>query len=176
MCFDRILLKRAQSGDLEAIEKLLSKYEKYVFNTALGFFKDSFDASDAAQDAMIKIYRKLNSFRFESSFKSWVFRLTVNTCKDALRKRRDILTIDDNIFDNQESADVSPEKAVIDKAQREEIVGAIEKLDEDHKNVIILRDINDFTYDQIAKILDITVGTVKSRIFRARNKLKELLI
>jgi RNA polymerase sigma-70 factor, ECF subfamily len=176
MCFDRLLLKKAQQGDIAAVEKLLAKYERYVYNVALGFFKDSFDAADAAQEAMIKIYKKLNSFRGDSSFKSWIFRLTINTCKDELKRKKNIITFQNEILDSKPSQDFTPEEALLEKNHRAEIITAINQLDEDHRHVIILRDINDQTYDQIARTLEISIGTVKSRISRARGKLKEILI
>jgi len=175
MCLDRLLLKRAKNGDIEAVEKLLKRYERYVFNTALGFFKNAYDASDAAQEAMIKIYQKIGSFREEASFRSWIFRITVNVCKDMVRKTKDVLPMDDTGFLSGQIDEMTPEKALDDKLERERVIAAISQLDEDHRHVIILRELNDQSYEEIARQLDISEGTVKSRLFRARNKLKELL-
>ncbi len=175
MCLDRILLKKAQNGDIEAVEKLLRRYERYVFNTALGFFKNAYDASDAAQEAMIKIYRKIGAFRGDASFRSWIFRITINVCKDMLRKTKEVLPIDDEDFANLQSDSMTPEQALDNKLERARVIDAIQQLDEDFRNVIILRELNDESYEDIARQLDISEGTVKSRIFRARNKLKELL-
>jgi len=173
MCLDRIVLKKAQQGDLAAVEKLLKKYERYIFNTALGFFKDSFIAADAAQEAMIKIYQNLNQFRFESSFKTWIFRITTNTCKDIARKHKNEISID--LVKDPRIQDETPDSALDSKEQRTDIINAIQSLDDDHRNVIILRELNGQSYDQIASTLDISVGTVKSRIYRARGQLKEIL-
>ena len=175
MCLDRVELKKAQQGDLAAVEKLLKKYERYVFNTALGFFKDGFLAADAAQEAMIKIYRSLGSFRFESSFRSWIFRITVNACKDMLRKQKDEITLDDSAERIISDESGSPERALDAKETKQTIIDAIRSLDDEHRNVIILRELNGQTYEEIARTLDISVGTVKSRIFRARTRLKEIL-
>ncbi len=175
MCLDRVELKKAQQGNLAAVEKLLKKYERYVFNTALGFFKDSFLAADAAQEAMIKIYRSLGSFRFESSFKSWIFRITVNACKDMLRRQKAEMPLEDSAERLLSDDSASPEQALDAKETKRTIIDAIKSLDDDHRNVIILRELNGQSYDQIARTLDISVGTVKSRIFRARTRLKEIL-
>ncbi len=110
MCLDRILLKKAQNGDIEAVEKLLKRYERYVFNTALGFFKNAYDASDAAQEAMIKIYRKINDFRGDASFRSWIFRITINVCKDILRKTKDILPMEDAMLMSEKVDRMTPRK------------------------------------------------------------------
>lgn len=175
MCLDRILLKKAQNGDIEAVEKLLRRYERYVFNTALGFFKNPYDASDAAQEAMIKIYRKIGDFRGDASFRSWIFRITINVCKDILRKAKDVLLMDDTALVSAKVDSMTPEKALDDKLARERVIEAIMQLDEDFRNVVILRELNDQTYEEIARQLSISEGTVKSRLFRARSKLKESL-
>ena len=175
MCLDRILLKKAQNGDIEAVEKLLRRYERYVFNTALGFFKNAYDASDAAQEAMIKIYRKLGDFRGDASFRSWIFRITINVCKDILRKAKDVLPMDEEMLVSAQVDSMTPEQALTEKLDRKRVTDAIMQLEEDFRNVIILRELNDQTYEEIARQLGLSEGTVKSRLFRARNKLKELL-
>ena len=175
MCLDRILLKKAQNGDIEAVEKLLRRYERYVFNTALGFFKNPYDASDAAQEAMLKIYQKINSFRGDASFRSWIFRITINVCKDILRKTKDVLATDEDSIINAQVDSMTPEQVLTEKLDRERVIEAIMQLDEDFRNGVILKELNDQSYEEIARQLDISEGTVKSRLFRARNKLKELL-
>jgi RNA polymerase sigma-70 factor, ECF subfamily len=176
MCFDQFLIKKAQKGDMQSLEKILFKYEKYVFNIALGFFKNTYDASDAAQEAMIKIYKKLSTYEFNSTLKTWIFRITVNTCKDQQKKKHELLGFDETSVAMSQIDPATPETKLMAKNQNEHVIHAINALDNDHKNVLILRELNDQTYDQIATTLGISIGTVKSRISRARNKVRDILI
>ncbi len=174
------IIKKAISGNQKAFEFLILKYEKIVYNICYRYFHSEEDAKDVAQDVFIKVYRKLESFNFSSSFSTWLYRITCNTCIDEIRKqkRHQVLSLDDeenslniHIPDNS----ISPENSIIEKESYFEIETAIGQLDENHRTIIILREINEFSYDEIAKITDTSVGTVKSRLFRARNALAKLL-
>ena len=177
---DELLVKRAQSGDKAALEELILLYEKSVYNIAFRFMGNEADACDAAQEALIKIYRRIGSFRHHSSFSSWIYRLSVNTCLDALRKRkRAPLSLDQSMENGvpfEDEHHLTPEAHALSLEKSEDIQTAINTLSADHKSVIILRDISGLSYDEIAECLDISVGTVKSRINRGRQKLRALLV
>ena len=177
---DELLLKRAQKGDTAAMEELIQIHEKKIYNIAYRFMGNEADAYDMAQESLIKIYRKLYSFKQESSFSSWAYRICVNTCMDGLRKRKKApLSLEHSLEQGVSFEDTtipSPEDHALSIEKAEDIQKAIDVLSEDHKAVIILRDINGFSYEEISEYLDISVGTVKSRINRGRQRLKELLI
>lgn len=177
---EELLVKRAQKGDSTALEELIIAYEKRVYNIAYRFMGNEADAYDMAQDALIKMYRGVTSFKRESAFSSWVYRLTVNACMDGIRKRKHIpLSLEHSIekgasYEDTENA--TPETHALSVERNRDIQKAINTLTVDHKSVIILRDIKGLSYEDISKCLDISVGTVKSRINRGRQKLKALLI
>lgn len=177
---EALLIKRAQSSDAAALEALLKLYEKRVYNIAYRYMNNEADAYDMAQEALIKLYRGIRSFKGQSAFSSWVYRLTVNTCLDGLRKRRRVPLSLDHVLENgasfEAAAGDSPELCVLSLENAEDIHRAINSLSDDHRQVVILRDINGLTYDEIAYSLDISVGTVKSRLNRGRQRLRELLI
>ncbi|MGI5850280.1 MAG: sigma-70 family RNA polymerase sigma factor [Christensenellales bacterium] len=177
---DELLVKRAQQGDSTALEELLLAYEKRVYNLTYRFMGNEADAYDMAQEALIKIYRGISTFKKESSFSSWVYRLCVNTCMDGLRKKKRIpLSLDHSIEQGMSFEDLSiatPEAHALSLERSEDIQKAINILSDVHRSVIILRDINGLSYEEISKCLDVSVGTVKSRINRGRQRLRELLI
>ncbi len=181
---EKNLIQNCKNGDVNSFEKLIESHQKKVYNIAYRMMGNNEDALDAAQEALIKVYKSLGTFREESSFSTWVYRITANVCLDQLRKRNRINTVsmqntvvlDDGevevqIEDNNFNPDVILEKNEL----RRSIVDAINHLNEDQRLVIILRDINGCSYEEIASILKCSLGTVKSRISRARNALKDLL-
>lgn len=177
---DELLIKRAQQGDSKSLEELLIAYEKRVYNIAYRFMGNEADAYDMAQESLIKIYRGITSFKGEASLSSWVYRLTVNTCMDGLRKRKNApVSLEHSIEKGVPFEDAyydTPEEQALTLERSEDIQKAINILSKNYKAVVVMRDIDGFSYEEIAKTLDISVGTVKSRINRGRQKLKELLI
>ncbi|NLT98006.1 MAG: sigma-70 family RNA polymerase sigma factor [Christensenellaceae bacterium] len=177
---EALLIKRAQSSDAAALEALLKLYEKRVYNIAYRYMNNEADAYDMAQEALIKVYRGIRSFKGQSAFSSWVYRLTVNTCLDGLRKRRKVPLSLDHVLENGASFEAgagdSPEQCALSLESAEDIQRAINSLSDDHRQVVILRDIIGLTYEEIAYSLDISVGTVKSRLNRGRQRLREMLI
>jgi RNA polymerase sigma-70 factor (ECF subfamily) len=136
------------------------------------------DARDAVQQAFVQAFVKLETFRRGSAFYTWLYRIAINTSIDHRRRRRPTASVDRAREDHGlEPADPNPGPAgEYDRAQRcREVRRAIAALDEDHRRVVVLREIDGCTYDQIADILDVPVGTVRSRLHRARVELKELL-
>ncbi len=176
-------VKRAKKGDIDAFEAIVKAYEKKIYNLALRYVNSNEDACDISQEIFIRIYKKISSFKEESSFSTWVYRVAVNACIDHIRKNKKNNTIslhkdnDDEDDEQIEIADTSYSPEIVyDKIElRESIKKAFNYLSEEHRQVIILRDINGFNYDDIGRILDISEGTVKSRIFRAREKLCRIL-
>jgi RNA polymerase sigma-70 factor (ECF subfamily) len=177
---EALLIVRAQKNDSAAIEALIYAYEKRVYNIAFRFMGNEADAWDMAQESLIKIYKSVSSFKSRSSFSSWVYRLTANTCLDGLRKRKKApLSLDHTVESGASYEDASnplPEDYALKAERSKDIQKALDKLSSDHKAVIILRDISGLSYEEIAESLGLSIGTVKSRINRGRAKLKELLI
>lgn len=173
------LIRRCTEGDLKSFEKLISQYERNAFAMALRYLGDYDDASDVTQEALIKVYRNISSFRFESSFTTWLYRIVINTCKDFLKKRNreQVVSIDES---QKEITDDTREKDPQAHTEREEVRSevhrALDEISEVHRLVIVLKDIQGFTYDQIAEMLDIPIGTVRSRISRGRVELKKQIL
>lgn len=181
---ESILIAKAKRGDSEAFEELVKSYYKTVFNIALKMFANREDASDMAQEAFIKIYKSIGSFKGESSFKTWLYRVATNLCLDELRsrKKRKIISFDEQ-FANTDSENIhvpqntviSPESELLKKELRDCVNDAIKKLPDDLRLAVILRDIQNFSYHEISAILTCAEGTVKSRISRGREQLRKLL-
>jgi RNA polymerase sigma-70 factor, ECF subfamily len=178
------LLKKSKNGDIEAFEELIDGYQKKVFNIAFRMVGNYDDASELAQEVFIKIFKGIKSFKEESTFSTWVYKITTNVCLDELRKTRnnksisldEELKLDDGevqiqIVDHRPSPEIILEQKEIKKTVKK----AIDNLSHEHRIVIILRELNGLNYGEIAKILKCPVGTVKSRINRARQELKEIL-
>lgn len=178
-----ILIKKSQRGDVEAFEELIRDYKKVAYNIALKLLKNKEDAEDISQEALIKVFRSIDRFNMKSTFKTWLYRIVVNTCLDFKRKKslktysldETIKTeeseIKKQIVDNSNNPDIVLEKNIDSKM----VLEAVHNLDEDFKTIIILRDIQGFSYQEISEILTCNEGTVKSRLNRARKKLKTML-
>lgn len=181
---ERKLIKKCVNGDLKAFDELIEKYEKTAYNIALRMLKNPEDAMDVSQEAFIKVFKSIKTFNFESAFSTWLYRIVTNTCLDFLRKRNpNVYSIDNPIQTDEgeierdipDESD-SPEELLEKKLTKELVNNSINKLDENHRIVIILRDIQGFSYEEISNILDCSIGTVKSRINRARKNLKDIII
>lgn len=172
-------LERAKQGDAGAFEELLTRYEKRIYNIAYRMMGNPNDAQDMAQESIIKAYRGLHTFKGSCMFSSWVYRITVNTCLDEIRKRkkRDVLYMDAVEGEPAGFTDHAPlpDQIIESREQYANILSAINTLNEEYKAVIVLRDMQGFSYQDISQIIDCNIGTVKSRINRARNILKTVL-
>jgi RNA polymerase sigma-70 factor (ECF subfamily) len=178
---DLRLIMRFKGGDLYAFEKLVVKYQDRIYNLCRYTLGNARDADDAVQDIFIKAYRNLKDFKPEKPFYTWLYRIGVNTCLDFRRKsfsassflqslsREMAATADQSLFDT------TPEKLYELKETRKAIEFALAKLPEKLRAVIILREIEQLTYEEIAEIMNSSIGTVKSRISRAREMLRETL-
>ncbi len=178
---ERELIRKAKQGDMLAFEELILQHEKIVYNVALRMMNHSEDARDISQEVFLKAYRSLGNFDERSAFSTWLYRITHNTCIDEIRKRKNKQTysLEEELESDEGSmqrqiADEgdTPEESLIREEKKSEILQALDILSEEHKMAIILRDIKGLSYEEIAEIQELSLGTVKSRISRARNQLK----
>ncbi|MCT4606659.1 MAG: sigma-70 family RNA polymerase sigma factor [Marinisporobacter sp.] len=178
------LIYKSQQGDIDSFETLIKEHEKLAFNIAYRMLGNIEDAKDATQDAFIKAYKALDKFKGESIFSTWLYKIVTNTCLDLLRKRKSqktcsydgqIDTEDGKIMRQLPDEENMPEDIVAKKERQINIQKAINSLSENHKIVIVLRDIKGFSYEEMSKILDCSEGTIKSRISRARQALKKVI-
>jgi len=178
------LIEQAQKGDVLAFEKLIEDHQKKVYNIAFRFMGNSEDASEVAQEAFIRVYKSIKNFKGKSSFSTWLYRIVVNICMDEMRKRnkQNIVYIDEITQTEKgeyrheiESGEESPQQQVEINETRNEIYAAINSLSDEHKAVIVLKDIQGFSYEEIAGMMKCPEGTVKSRLNRARSILKDIL-
>ena len=179
---EKIMIKKASEGDHAVFEQIVYLYEKKIYNIALRYCNDSQDAMDISQEVFLRIYRFLPKFNGESQFSTWVYRITMNVCHDLSGRKKGIteLSLDGNNDDEDYQIELpderfSPEKELEKKELREIIQKGISLLDESYRDAVIMRDINGLAYEDIADILQIGVGTVKSRISRGREKLRKFL-
>ena len=171
-------------GDVNAFETLVLSYEKNVYNLALRMVKNPEDASDMAQEAFIRAYNSLASFRGESKFYVWLYRIVSNVCLDFLRSRSRHLTVSLSV-ENDEGEETeldipdesqSPEALLERRLTRDSVRRGLDALSEEYRQILLLREIQGLSYDEIAETLSMELGTVKSRIFRARKKLCDFLL
>ena len=173
------VIERVLAGDVNAYEQLVTQYEKSVYNLALRMVDNPEDAADMAQEAFIKAYNSLSGFRGDSKFSVWLYRIVSNVCLDFLRRqsRRPAVSLsveDDEGEDVQldvPDESMSPEAQLERKLTRESVREGLKQLPDDYRQILLLRELQGLSYDEIAETLGIGVGTVKSRIFRAREKL-----
>ena len=180
---EEISVKRLKAGDEAEFERLVQTCEKRVYNRALRYTNNEADAADIAQEVFLRVYRALPDFKEESAVTTWVYRITVNTAIDLTRKKtrrrensltgygEDEETPELDIVDESFSPELEYEKAEL----RAALGHAIASLSEEHRKIIIMRDVNGMTYNEIGEILSLGEGTVKSRLFRARDRLRAVL-
>ncbi len=170
------LIEKASGGDASAFNRLMANHEKRMYAVALRMFANREDAQDCLQEAMLRVYRSIGSFKGQSSFSTWLYRITMNTCLDELRRKKNkqSASLDSLLEQGWSPADESaaPEKHALRSELKRELQSAISELPEDMRSAVVLRDVQGFAYDEIAQMLDVNVGTVKSRISRAREKLR----
>ncbi|HID38099.1 MAG TPA: sigma-70 family RNA polymerase sigma factor [Calditrichaeota bacterium] len=180
---DSDLVKKAKNGDGKAFDELTNLYKDAVFNVVYRMVRDRYKAEDLMQEAFIKAFNSITSFNEEYAFSTWLFKIATNNCIDYFRKRKlqtysmdqTIRYKDDEI--QQEYADNEPiaDSMIIAREKSKIIRHAIEQLPEKYRTAIVLRHQEEKSYEEIAEILDIALGTVKARIFRARELLKKIL-
>jgi RNA polymerase sigma factor, sigma-70 family len=172
MIDEKELILQSQKGNKEAFCTLMEAHQSRIYALCFKYMQNTHDASDAAQEAILKIYLGINKFRFASAFSTWAYRIAVNACMDMLRKRRETVPLEDF---GHESTLGNPDTDVLYAEFRKGLAKAVASLQPKDKSLIILRDMEHKTYEDIADILGVPVGTVKSRLARAREKLKKML-
>ena len=176
---DELLLRRAQSGDPEAFERLMEPLEQLVWRVCWHYTGNREAAEDCGQEAMIRIWRNLANYRGECALESWVYRIAANCCMDWLRKKkRDrSVSMEPMVEQGFDPADEAPgtEEQVVAKDERQRLREAIALLPEDQREALILTQLEKVPYEEAARALGVSEGTVKSRVNRAKARLKEIL-
>jgi len=175
------------SGDSQAFEQLILRYQDRIFNLCLWMLGDRLDADDAAQETFIKVYRSLKSFRFQSAFSTWLYRIAINTCRSRFgsqdfrfsRKARRLRKLPGSAADDAplEITDPRPtqEDALGQKQSAAAVMTAIAALPKARRTMVVLRDVEGMSYEEIAAVTGVRVGTVKSRLARGRRQLQKKL-
>ena len=180
------LVTRAKAGDSDAFGQLLEENQDRVYSLALRMVNNPEDAADLAQEAFLSAWRNLESFQGEAAFSTWLYRLTTNLCIDFLRKEKrkrsagTVLYLDDT-EEEEGSIDLpdysaDPHRQLEQTEVREHLAAAMAALSPEHRKILSLREVSGLSYQEIADILDVEEGTVKSRIARARNALRKKLL
>ena len=174
---DQELVERAQQGDTQAFEMLVVKYQKRLGRLLSRFIKDEHEVNDVVQESFIKAYRALPNFRGESAFYTWLYRISINTAKNFLANSNkrpimssDIANNDGEVVDvtDQIADHLTPEAELMNRQILQTVESAVAKLPEDLRRAITLREMEGMSYEEIAVEMNCPIGTVRSRIFRAR--------
>lgn len=172
------LVKKSKRGNTDAFGELVEIYQKFVYGCVFSDLNNKEDAEDLSQEVFIKAWRGISEFRLDSTFATWLYKIAKNTVRDYIRKneRRPRKADDaEEILNVIESDTETPEQTVLRREERDMIISFIETLPEEQKTAITYRDLMGITYLEIADITEVTVGTVKSRISRARETVKKMI-
>lgn len=175
----------AADGDRAAFERLVRKYEKFVCTAVYAVLHNTDDCFDVSQEVFLKLYHNIGSFQGKSSFSSWLYRIAKNAALDFLRREKKNRTVSldaENENGEKTMADIpdpseknNPEKAAVAAERKALLYAALDELSDEHKEIILLRDINGYSYEEIGERMQLEAGTVKSRLFRAREALRKKL-
>ena len=174
---DTVLIERFLAGDGASFDSLVLRHQERVMNLCFRMVGDYDDAKDCAQDTFIKVYRSLGGFRYESAFSTWLYRIAVNTCKNRLAssRKRKRLTATQPEFADPPSPLLTPEEEMEKRERERELQNAIGALREDFRTLVVLRDVEGLSYEEVARITGLALGTVKSKLARARERLRTAL-
>jgi RNA polymerase sigma-70 factor, ECF subfamily len=181
---DDALVDRARNGDRAAFHALFQKYHRRAYAVAIGVVKRPADAMDVVQDAFIKVHKHIANFQGTSSFYTWLYRIVMNLSIDHIRKKRKITEFDEHVKKDDAAGDgallphmpdENPSKTVVRRELSEKIRAALDTLPEYHRAVIVLREVEGMSYEEMAQVLDVPKGTIMSRLFHARRKMQEQL-
>ena len=185
MLTEQELIQSAKNGNTVAFEQLIENHQQRIFSIASRIAGNQDDAADMAQEVLVKVFRNLKHFRGDSKFSTWLYRVATTTCLDEQKKLRrhtaysldqELETEEGSVASQVKDTAPTPEEATEQKALRNAIHLAIGKLKDEHKKVILLREVQGLSYEEIARVLQCSEGTVKSRINRARENLKKILL
>ncbi|MGL6075343.1 MAG: RNA polymerase sigma factor [Fimbriiglobus sp.] len=178
---DRHHIDLCLAGDPEAFTFLVLKYQDRLFNSVLRITDNAEDAADAVQDAFINAYQSLASFKGDAEFFTWLYRIAFNTAVTIRRKRKNAVSLEarrgsDPTIDPVDPSDETRPGAAMERSEDETaLMAALNRLSPEHRTVLVLKDIDGMKYEEIAEVMGIAIGTVRSRIHRARSELKDLL-
>jgi len=183
---DEVLVRRFKSGDKNSFRRLVEKYQSKIYSIVLASVRDKNDTDDLCQEIFIKVYRGLSQFKGKSKFFTWLYRITINTCisaQNARKRKPETIPLSypvdekENPLSTKLSQDTvkRPMEVLKNKELEVKIKLAIDSLSDRLKEVFILREVEDLSYKELSKILQCSEGTIKSRLFRAREKLKKKL-
>jgi RNA polymerase sigma-70 factor (ECF subfamily) len=180
---DDILVRRAKEGDYKSFEALVQKYHRQIVNISYLMMGNREAAEDVTQEVFIKVYNKLSLYSPDTSFFSWLYRMTINTCIDEIRKRKmqKLISLDFLTDEGVESLEYPRERELpsteLHNDEKKEMVNkAMQMLSKEHREVLVLREYVNYGYNEIAETLGISVQAVKSRIFRARAELRTIFL
>lgn len=173
--FDKELIKRAASGDMQAFEEIYKTYSKYVYNLLLRFFYNQDDAQEITQEVFMKVYENLNKFRFKSKLKTWIYRISINVAQNFNKKENknkgNFAAYDDTLVIKQNNS----VDQLIEKEYHEKVIKRLlDEITPEQKSCLVLRTFEKLSYQEISGILEVDVNTVRSRLKRAREKLLSL--
>ncbi|MCS7186957.1 MAG: RNA polymerase sigma factor [Armatimonadetes bacterium] len=177
---DEALVLKAKKGEAGAFDLLIERHYKRIYKLAFQMLGNSEDAADATQETFVKAFEQLRHFRGDSSFSTWLYRIAINTCRDMIRRNRSIAF--SQLQPENENADFDPTTLtepnldeIFEERERAELVWtALKQLSEEARQILVLCDMQGFSYAEVAAILNLREGTVKSRLHRARNAFKEV--
>jgi len=180
---DQVIVERVLKGDLDAFSILVERYQDRIYSAVLNYVSNRDDAVDVTQEVFVKAYSKLKSFNSSSAFYTWLYRIAVNTAIDFLRKRKSRMadSLDDEKYTEvgfepvSQDMSTDPERVVVRGEQAHFLRQAIASLSDKLKSALVLHDVEGLSQEEVAEILGVPVGTVKSRVSRARTELKYLL-
>jgi RNA polymerase sigma-70 factor, ECF subfamily len=186
---DLTLVARVRTGDQRAFKLLVERYQRKVYAVALGMLKDKEEARDVAQEAFVKVYRYLDHFKGDASFYTWLYRITVNICIDVMRRKGSARGDEHVEFDEAVQMDTAeanigslgtrlgtnPQKSALRRELADRITAAIQQIPEAHREILLLREVEGMSYEDLSRILNIPKGTVMSRLFHARLKMQKIL-
>ena len=184
---DATLVKRCREGDRAAFRVLVERYQRRAYSQAYGMLKNREDALDVSQEAFVKVFRYLDQFKGDSSFYTWLFRIVGNLCTDALRKRTsqggEALELDEELLEDGRGSmstlsgrlDADPQRNALRAELGEQLERALEQVPPKHREILLLREVEGMSYEDLARVLAIPKGTVMSRLYHARIKVQRAL-
>jgi RNA polymerase sigma-70 factor (ECF subfamily) len=183
---ERKLVDAARRGDAKAFRTLVERYQRKAYAVALGIVHDPDEARDVVQEAFIKVHRNLATFEGDAHFFTWMYRIVMNQCIDQLRKRRGERIEFDEAQSTDDAGDdtgiaprrlgFDPARALADKELRERMHAALDQLSPAHRTVLVLREVEGMSYQEMAEVMEVSIGTIMSRLFHARKKMQALLL
>lgn len=175
---ERDLIEHCQAGDVQAMGRIVCLYQNQVYNIAYGMLGNAEDAQDITQDVFLSVWEKIGQFQFKSRFSTWLYRVATNMCINEINRRQRQQTSPTEMDDSQTWTPVdsrTPEKEVLLAEQQEILHAALAQLKHDYRKILILREMENLSYDELAEVLSCSVGRVKSRLHEARLSLRKVL-